>query len=323
MLTRRELLFGGALATAAGVMSRPGSLFAKAAQPATKVSFDVPAGACDCHVHIFGDPRRYPWFAGRTYTPEPATVADVRTLLAALHIDRVIVVQPSVYGTDNTCTLDAVRELGARARGIAVIDATTSDAALDQMARAGIRGVRLNLSTGGTNDPAEALRRFRAVVPRAQARNWHVQFNTTLPMIQALSSELLASAVPIVIDHFGGAVGARGVGQPGFDALVNLVKTGKAYVKISAAADSVSKAAPDYSDVIQLARALVSANSQRILWGTGWPHPGGSGGRSIAEISPLAQTDDGLVLNLLPVWVPDVNTRKGILVDNPARLYGF
>jgi predicted TIM-barrel fold metal-dependent hydrolase len=325
MLTRRELLIGGAMATAAGMLRGTTTLRAKAAQPATKVNFDVPAGACDCHVHVFGDPQRYPLFAGRTYTPETALVSEVRALLTALHMDRVVVVQPSVYGTDNTCTLDAIRDLGAQARGIAVIDASTTDAALDQMARAGIRGVRLNLSTGGTSDPVEALRRFQAVTGRAKARNWHVQFNTTLPMIEALGPQLLASPVTIVIDHFGGAVGARGVEQPGFGTLVNLVKAGKAYVKISAAADNVSKLAPNYPDVAPLARALVSANPQRILWGTGWPHPGGTAGagRKSTDISPLAQTDDGLVLNLLPAWVPDPITRKTILVDNPARLFGF
>src|SRR5438876_14233 len=132
MLTRREILIGSVMATAAGLLRHADPLVAKASQPSTKVNFDVPAGACDCHVHIFGDPQRYPFFAGRTYTPELATVEEVRALHDALHIDRVVVVQPSVYGTDNTCTLDAVRQLGTRARGVVVIDAAnTPDSALD------------------------------------------------------------------------------------------------------------------------------------------------------------------------------------------------
>jgi len=313
------------MAGAAAVFARPQAIWAKAAQPATKVSFAVPDGACDCHVHIFGDPTRYPFFAGRVYTPETASVAEVRSFLAALHMSRVVVVQPSVYGTDNRCTVDAVRELGTRARGIAVIDANTPDAALDEMARAGIRGVRLNLTQAGISDPSVALHGFHLAAERARARNWHIQLNTSLKVIEAMSPDLVASPVPLVIDHFGGALAAAGLQQPGFAALVNLVKTGKAYVKISAAADLVSTQAPDYPDVVPLAKALVAANPQRVLWGSDWPHPDSRilPNRKNTDIAPLLQTDDGRVLNLLPTWVADAATRRMILVENPARLYGF
>ena len=285
----------------------------------------MPAGACDCHVHIFGDPQRYPFVPGRVYTPEPASVAELRSMLDALDMDRLVIVQPSVYGTDNRCTLDAVRALGTRARAIGVIDASTTEAALDQMARGGVRGIRVNLTQAGVSDPAAALPGLRAAMARAQARGWHVVINTSLKIIDALQADLQASPVPIVIDHFGGAQAAAGVQQPGFDALVNLVKSGKAYVKISAAADLVSTQAPDYADVIPLARALVAANPQRVLWGTDWPHPDTRvlPGRKNTDISPLVQTDDGHVLNLLAVWVPDAAIRRAILVDNPAKLYGF
>jgi predicted TIM-barrel fold metal-dependent hydrolase len=324
-MSRRQVLASGMMAGAAAVFGRPHALWAKAAQPATKLSFAVPDGACDCHVHIFGDPTRYPFFAGRVYTPETASVAEVRSFLAALHIDRVVVVQPSVYGTDNRCTVDAVRELGTRARGIAVIDAHTPDTALDEMARAGIRGVRLNLTQAGISDPSVALQGFRLAAERAKMRNWHIQLNTSLKVIEAMSPELVASPVPLVIDHFGGALAAAGVQQPGFAALVNLVRTGKAYVKISAAADLVSTQAPDYPDVVPLAKALVAANPQRVLWGSDWPHPDSRilPNRKNTDIAPLVQTDDGRVLNLLPTWVPDAATRRTILVENPARLYGF
>lgn len=245
-------------------------------------------------------------------------------MLSALRLERVVIVQPSVYGTDNTCTLDGMRELGNRARGVAVIDEKTTDAQLDAMGKAGIRGIRLNLATAGINDPSVARQRFDNAVARVRNRGWHIQFNTQLPVIEALSPQFLASPVPLVIDHFGGASAARGLDQPGFGALVNLVKSGKAYVKISGSADSVSTQ-PDLADVTPLARALVAANPQRVLWGTNWPHPGSSpvAGRKPTDPAPHVQTDDGKVLNLLPVWVPDAATRRLILSDNPARLYGF
>jgi predicted TIM-barrel fold metal-dependent hydrolase len=323
MATRREILIGGLMAGTAGLLRSMDALIAKGSQPATAINFDVPAGACDCHVHVFGDPKRYPFSAGRTYTPDTATVEELRALHAALHLDRVVIVQPSVYGTDNTCTLDAIRELGARARGVAVVDAKTSDGALDRMAKGGMRGIRLNLSTLGISEPAPALQAFQAAAARAKARGWHVQFNTSLRVIDAIAPQLLASPVPLVFDHFGGARGSAGVGQPGFAALVNLVKAGIAYVKISAAADQVSTRPPDYPDALPLARALVAANPLRVLWGTSWPHPGSAPGRKNTDLSPNGATDDGLVFNLLPVWVPDPATRRTILVDNPARLYGF
>jgi predicted TIM-barrel fold metal-dependent hydrolase len=192
------------------------------------------------------------------------------------------------------------------------------------MERRGVRGIRLNLMQAGVIDPAAALTTLRTAVGRAAAHQWHVQIYTSPAMIDALHDELATSPVPIVLDHFGGAQAARGVQQPGFAALVNLVKSGKAYVKISAAADQVSTQ-PDYGDVASLAKALVAANPQRVLWGTNWPHPDSRilPDRKNTDIAPLMQTDDGRVLNLLPSWVPDEQTRRLILVENPARLYGF
>ncbi len=288
------------------------------------MNFDVPPGACDCHVHVFGDPKQYPFFSGRTYSPETASVEQLRQLLSSLRLERVVIVQPSVYGTDNSCTLDGMRALGERSRGVAVIDDKTSDADLDAMGKVGIRGIRLNLATAGITDPAVARQRFQNAVARAQKRGWHIQFNTQPSIIDALNDMFLASPVPIVIDHFGGATGKGGVQQPGFSALVGLVKAGKAYVKISGGADLVSTQS-DLADVAPLARALVAANPQRILWGTNWPHPGSNPvpGRKPTDLAVHVQVDDGMVLNLLPTWVPDAATRRLILVDNPARLYGW
>jgi predicted TIM-barrel fold metal-dependent hydrolase len=322
MLTRRDVLKSGVAAGVAGLLGSARTVAAAAPQPQTKVNFDVPPGGCDCHVHVFGDPKKYPFFEGRGYTPEMASVDELRQLLSALRLQRVVIVQPSVYGTDNSCTIDGMRELGGRARGVAVIDDKTTDAQLDAMGRAGIRGIRLNLATAGINDPSAARQRFDNAVARIRNRGWHIQINTQLPVIDALSQHLLASPVPIVIDHFGGAVAARGVDQPGFGALLILVRSGKAYVKISGSADSVSTQ-PDLADVAPLAQALVKANPQRILWGTNWPHPGSAPvpGRKPTDLALHMRTDDGKVLNLLPTWVPDAATRRLILTENPARLY--
>jgi predicted TIM-barrel fold metal-dependent hydrolase len=323
MFSRRDLLVRAAAGVAL-LARRPVSLRANASQPATPVRFDVPAGACDCHTHIFGDPITFPFAAGRVYTPEPASIAEMRKLHRALHTNRVVIVQPSVYGTDNRCTLDAVRQLGSGARAVVVIDEKTSAAALDDMQRAGARGIRLNLATSGQTSTTAARRRFQQALEQLGGRPWHIQFYTTMPVIAALEDLVMKSAVPVVFDHFGGAQASEGVGQPGFDALLRLVRAGKAYVKISGAYRS-SKQGPDYADVAPLAKALIAANSSRILWGTDWPHPDSAqvAGRTPTDLSPLLQIDDGRLMNQLTAWAPDSALRKTILVENPARLYGY
>lgn len=321
MLTRRDTLVG---AIAVGTLMRSGTGLSKAAQPATPVNFDVPAGACDCHTHIHGDPAQFPFFSGRVYTPEAASPEEMAALHKALKMQRVVIVTPSVYGTDNSATLHGMKARGDEARGVAVIDDKTSDADLDIMGKAGIRGVRLNLATGGVNDPNVARPRLTAATDRMMSRNWHVQIYTNLAMISALKDQFAAAPVPVVFDHFGGAEGAKGPDQPALDDLVELVRTGKAYVKISGAYRSSSKG-PDHADMIPIAQRLIAANPDRIIWGTDWPHPDSvtPPGRQATEVTPLFQIDDGRLLNQLPVWAPDAGVRKKILVDNPARLYGF
>ena len=262
MLTRRAILVG-ALAT--GALLRPRTSHASASQPATPVHFDVPAGACDCHTHIHGDPARFPFFAGRTYTPEMALPEEMAALHKALHMQRVVIVTPSVYGTDNTATLYGMQARGADARGVAVIDDQTSESALDAMGKAGVRGIRLNLATAGITDPAVARQRFQAAAERMQRREWHVQLNTNLAIITALKDLVSAAPVPVVFDHFGGAKAELGPQQPGFAELVELVRSGHAYVKISAAY-RVAQQAPDYADVVPLAQALIAANADRVVW---------------------------------------------------------
>jgi len=322
MLSRRDLLVG--VAGAAVLATRTTAIRAAAAQPKTPVQFDVPSGACDCHTHIFGDARQFPWTAARVYTPEPASIAEMRSLHRALHMERVVVVQPSVYGTDNACTLDAVRQLGQRARAVAVINERAPSSALDALDAAGVRGIRLNLATAGQTDAGRARDRLLRSVEQLAGRNWHIQMYTAMAVIEAIRDRIAESPVPIVFDHFGGAQAALGTAQPGFDALLGLLRAGKAYVKISGAYRS-SNAAPDYADVVPLAKALIAANPQRILWGSDWPHPDSSivAGRKATDIAPLLPIDDGRVLNQLAVWAPNPAQHRTILVDNPARLYGF
>lgn len=324
MITRREVLLGSMAAGAAALLRSAEFLMAGAAQPATPVNFAVPAGACDCHTHIFGDPRRFPWFAGRTYTPESASVAEMRRLHRALHTARVVIVNPSVYGADNSCTLDAMKQLGPSARGVAVIDEKTSGAQLDEMAHAGIRGIRLNFETFGQTSPDQTRKAFDSAVERVAGRKWHIQMYTRLAVIAGLYEEIMASPVPAVFDHFGGAQAAQGTGQAGFDTMADLVRSGKAYVKISGAY-RISSKAPDYPDAAPLAQALIAANAERVIWGSDWPHPAGAAlpGHSASDIAPLLQIDDGRLFDQLPVWAPDAAVRKTILVENPARLYGF
>jgi predicted TIM-barrel fold metal-dependent hydrolase len=321
MFTRRSILIAS---IAAGVTMPNRNAIAKASQPLTPVNFDVPAGACDCHTHIHGDLEKFPFFTGRVYTPEPASPEEMSALHKALRVDRVVIVTPSVYGTDNSATLFGMKARGATARGVAVVDDKTAEADLDAMSQAGIRGIRLNLATGGVNDPTVGRPRFQAAVERVKNRNWHVQLFTSLSMISAIKDLVAASPVPVVFDHFGGAQAELGVGQPGFSDLLELVKSGKAYVKISGAYRA-SRLASDYPDAAPLAQALIAANSDRIVWGTDWPHPDSvtPPGRKPTELTPLFQIDDGRLLNQLPVWAPDAAIRKKILVDNPSSLYGF
>jgi predicted TIM-barrel fold metal-dependent hydrolase len=321
MLNRRHLLLAS---IAAGVTMPNQNASAKASQPSTPVNFDVPDHACDCHTHIHGDPAKFPFYAGRVYTPEPASPEEMAALHKALHIERVVIVTPSVYGPDNSSTLFGIKARGATARGVAVIDDKTPESDLDAMNQAGFRGIRLNLATGGTSDPNVGRQRFQAAVDRVKARGWHVQMFTSLAIISGIKDLVAASPVPVVFDHFGGALGELGPEQPGFADLLELVQTGKAYVKISGAYRA-SKLGPDFPDAAPLARALIAANADRIVWGTDWPHPNSvapSGGKP-TDLTPLFQIDDGRLLNQLPVWAPDAAIRKKILVDNPARLYGF
>ncbi|MBK8018792.1 MAG: amidohydrolase family protein [Betaproteobacteria bacterium] len=296
----------------------------RAPQPSTAVNFAVPQDACDCHTHIHGEPAEYPFDPARAYTPETALPHEMAALHAALHVRRVVIVTPSVYGTDNSATLYGMRARGGDARGVVVINDDTADGELDAMHAAGVRGLRLNLSTAGIHDPDVAKVALGRALRRAAARGWHVQIFTHPPTIEAVADIVRQAPVPVVFDHFGGAVASAGIGQRGFADLVDLVRTGHAYVKISGAYRS-SSLAPDFPDIVPFARALIEANADRVLWGTDWPHPSGAtpAGRNRLEIPPAHPIDDGRLMNQLAIWAPDESLRARILVHNPARLYEF
>jgi len=261
--------------------------------------------ACDCHVHVFGPASRFPYAPERAYTPPAASVEQLVSLHDSIGIERVVVVQPSPYGTDNSCTLDAARRLGRCARAVVVVDETSD---LDDMHRVGARGIRVNLYTAGENNPAAALRALQDAAARAQPLGWHVQVFTTISMIEKLESAIQELAVPLVVDHFGLPQDRK------IDPLLRLVRRGKVYVKLSATQRFPADPEP-------LARALAEANPARLLWGTDWPHPGGA--RLPDAIQPFDSVDDRAALARLSAWFPDANLRRKILVENPARLYDF
>jgi predicted TIM-barrel fold metal-dependent hydrolase len=287
----------------------------------SRLDAPLPRGACDCHVHVFGPPDRFPFDPGRTYTPGEADVDALSAHQRALGLDRVVIVQPTPYGTDNRCTLDAVRRLGEAARAVAVIGPDQTASALQELHQAGVRGVRINLETVGQHDPVIAGRLLREAADRVAPLGWHVQVYTNVKLLASLHRDLTTLPAPLVVDHFGRAMAAPGPRQPGFDALLDLVRTGRAWVKLSAAHRIA--AVPD--DAGPLAAALIAANPARMLWGSDWPHPGGRA-RTPAERTTIEEfnpVDDGQALNRLRRWAGQAATLRMILVDNPARLYGF
>jgi predicted TIM-barrel fold metal-dependent hydrolase len=289
----------------------------------TPVNFDVPAGACDCHTHVYLDYQKYPMDPARKYTPPLAGEDELLALQKFLGFDRVVIVQPSNYGTDNTATLQGVKHLGlARARAVVGIDAKTTPAQLDAYHAQGARGIRVNLALATNVDPKAVAQHLHATAEQLKGRGWHIQIVTHINIVAALKDVLPQLPLPVVIDHFGYPKMDQGIAQPGFDALVDLVRNG-CYVKISGAY-RISSAKPTYPDAAPMARALIGANPDRVVWGTDWPHPDGHvQGVPPTTVTPNLVIDDGALLNQLPVWAPDPAVRKKILVDNPARLYDF
>ena len=266
-----------------------------------------PPGACDTHMHVYE--KRFPIVPGAVVPPD-APVAAYRLVQQRLGIERVVVVQPNAYGKDNSCTIEAIAALGlTRARGVGVVDATTPDAEIERLTRLGIRANRFHLMKPGYLgwDVIETLS------ARVQSYGWHsqVQFNgREFPDHEAVLGRLPGI---VVVDHVGRFHDPVPVDHAAFKSLQRLVDTGRFYVKLSAPYESQSRdGPPHYRDVGALAAALVRQAPERMLWASNWPHPG-------QPVPP----DEADLLDLLLEWAPDEATRKLILVDNPARLYGF
>lgn len=291
-----------------------------AAMAATSSTGAVIKGACDCHTHIFGDPSRFPFVASRSYTPNAATPKEMSALHAKLGVERVVIVTPSVYGTDNSATLYGIKERGKTARGIAVIDERTTDRDLATLDKAGFRGIRINLATAGIADPAVARERFEGAMKRLKPMTgWHLQLNVTLPVVTAIRQLVMDAPAAVVFDHMCAASAAKGLDdQPGMSDLLALLKAGKAYVKVTNRFLGTTSATQ-----VPLVETVLAANSERVLWGTDWPHPDPAPGKKPTEVSPFTPIDDLAMLNKLIASVTDEKKRRLILVENPARLYRF
>ena len=271
--------------------------------------FPVPMGACDCHAHIFGPRDRYPYAPGRDYTPPDASLAAYRHLLDSLGMQRGVIVQPSVYGTDNRCTLDAVATLGEDFRAVVVVPPTVSDEELERLHGLGARGVRVNLLFRGGE---LALADLRQLAERIQPLRWHLQLLVDVSRFPDLRELLGPLPVDLVFDHLGHP-SATAISNPGFKAMLALLRERRAWVKLSGAYRVSGEERPPYPDVRPLVEAVLQAAPDRVLWGSDWPHP--------AITKPMP--NDGDLLDLLGDWVSDESLRRRILVDNPARLYDF
>lgn len=268
----------------------------------------APPGACDTHMHIYEE--RFKLVPTATFKPPHAPVADYLAMRKRLGVARTIVVQPSGYGADNSCTLEAMAALGASARGIAVVEAGVGDAELDRLTKAGMRGIRYFMLPGGML-PWEGL---EAMAARVANFGWHVQLQLDgrlLPEREAMLKRLKGT---LVIDHNGKFLEPVAVDHPSFKCLLRLLENGRTWVKLSAPYETSKMGPPLYPDVGALAKALVKAAPERCIWASNWPHPS----------VPRAQVpDDADLLDLLLDWAPDEKTRNKILAGNPAKLYGF
>jgi len=266
----------------------------------------APPDSCDCHMHIYED--RFPLAPTATFKPPDAPVSEYRKVQKDLGLSRAIVVQPTAYGFDNRCTLEAVAQLGPGARGIAVVRPDVADAELERLTGAGIRGVRFHMLGGGVL-PWGALQGLAA---RVLAFGWHVQLQFDGAELPHHESQLKSLPGNMVIDHNGKFLEPVTPEHPAFKVLLRLLDSGKCWVKLSAPYETSKVGAPHYDDVAVLARTLANANPERCVWASNWPHPNQNQAPSTAAM-----------LDLLLEWTDDAATRTRILVDNPAKLYGF
>lgn len=279
-------------------------------EPARRPLLTAPPGACDCHAHVLGPFDTFPLQAERSYTPPPALFEDYWAMLEMIGIERAVIVQPSVYGTDNRATLAAVARAPERMRAVAVIGEEASDDEIAALHAAGVRGIRFNLLFRG----GVGLDSLDTLAQRIAGHGWHIQLLLDARELPDLESRLAALPVAIVVDHMGHMPVTEGVDHPGFRSLLGLMDTGRCWVKLSGNY-RISDAATEFRDAAPFAEALIAANPERCVWGSDWPHvsiwPG--------EYMP----NDADLLDALLDYAPDAATRRRILVDNPARLYDF
>ncbi len=266
----------------------------------------VPEGACDCHFHIFDRPSEL--VPNRSYSPDDATEASYAHLAQTLGLSRGVVVQPSVYGTDNRTTLGAFDGNPAYRR-VVVIEPGTAEQALRGMTTQGVVGARINLlfSGGSTKEDVEAVGALAA------DQGWHLQFLLDVTQLDDLAEFVCKLPVPVVFDHMGHLPADGALTTPGFQTVLRLLDTGRVWVKLSGAYRLTKEHRTPYADVAPLARALIAANPERLVWGTDWPHP------QIKTEVP----DAGVLLDLLGDWAGDAASFQRILVQNPEQLYGF
>jgi D-galactarolactone isomerase len=275
--------------------------------PAVAPRLQTPPGACDTHMHVYES--RFPLAPTSPFVPPDAPAAAYREAMRRLGLARCVIVQPSSYGFDNRCTLEAMAALEGAARGVAVVEPSATDAELDRLTRAGIRGIRFHMLRGGVL-PWSSLDGMAAQV---HAFGWHVQLQLDGRKLADREATIRALPGRFVIDHVGKFLEPVGVDHPGFLALLRFLDTGRCWVKLSAPYETSKVGPPTYADVAVLAKALVSHAPERMLWASNWPHPS----------ERAHPPDDALLLDLLLDWAPDAATRRRILVDNPAPLYGF
>ncbi len=273
----------------------------------------MPPLACDCHAHICGPKSRYAYFPERIYTPPDALLSDYRHMLATLGLERGVLVQPSVYGTDNTAMLDALKAAGPQFRGVAVVGDDVAQSELECMHAAGVRGVRVNIvdvkdRKAGTL-PLAALERLALKV---RPFGWHMEFLMHVDEFPDLDRMLGGFPVDTVYGHLGYMKADRGIADPGFQALLRLMQAGRAWAKLTGPYRISLQSLP-HADTNVYARALVDAAPARVVWGTDWPH----------VMVKNAMPNDGELAELLGDWVGDAGTREQVLVKNPARLYDY
>lgn len=281
-----------------------------------------PPLSTDCHTHVTGEPSAYPMVSPRAYTPAVASPADMRAMMDRVGLQRIVLVQMSVFGVDNSCMLDGLKALGPCARGVAQVDAGTTDAELDAMHAAGVRGVRVNLNTTGLNNPDLARERLDIAARKCARNGWRLQLFTTPAVITSVARQLKALPVPVVLDHFG-LLPVVDRGGEGEKVVRDLLSSGQGWVKISG---TYRLDRPDAKDEIKaLARDLHAENPDNVVWGSDWPHAPhhDNVARPDPAPTPFRNIDPRDMLATIEEWFDDPADRARVLVANPARLYDF